>query len=284
MIVPTKTLLSLRGVNYEWHEFFDHSNRFSVGLFWIPVVLIYLMDIQIWYSIYLFFLGAAVGLFDHLGEIRNMPQLRLRFQFFASAIQFNLMPEEQLLNAQGTLKSKFKDAILRLKLREEDILNDREVELLELPQNTWNVRVIRWPCLLLCNEVLLGLSQAKELVDAPDRWLWHKISKYEYRRCAVIEAYDNSWKADCSFRSNTQFSKKDVDKIVNVLQALYEVTTDFLKEKMTGDQLREEGLALQASVTRLLFENVVLLPDPENETFYRKLAAEHYSYIPDLYE
>ncbi|KAE9456116.1 hypothetical protein C3L33_11996, partial [Rhododendron williamsianum] len=181
------------------------------------------MDLQIWYSIYSSFVGAAVGLFAHLGEIRNLQQLRLRFQFFASAMQFNLMPEEQLLNTKGTLKSKIKDVIHRLKLRygfgrpfkklesnqaeankfaliwneiittfrEEDIVSDQEVELLELPENSWNVRVIRWPCLLLCNELLLALSQAKELVDAPDKWLWYKICKNEYRRCAVIESYDS---------------------------------------------------------------------------------------------
>ncbi|GLU06441.1 hypothetical protein SLE2022_234760 [Rubroshorea leprosula] len=223
MIRPTKQLLALKSLKYEWHEFFGSSNRFVVGLLWLPVVLIYLMDIQIWYSIYSSFVGAAVGLFQHLGEIRNIQQLRLRFQFFASAIQFNLMPEEQLLNARGTLKNKFKDVIHRLKLRyglgrpykklesnqveankfaliwnevilifrEEDIISDRELEMLELPQNSWNVRVIRWPCFLLCNELLLALSQAKELVDAPDKWLWYKICKNEYRRCAVIEAYDS---------------------------------------------------------------------------------------------
>ncbi|CAA3015961.1 callose synthase 12 [Olea europaea subsp. europaea] len=230
MIAPTRTILELKDVNYEWHEFFDNSNRFAIGLLWLPVILIYFMDLQIWYSIYSSLVGAGVGLFDHLGEIRNMQQLRLRFQFFASAIQFNLMPEEQLLNARGTLTSKIKDAIHRLKLRyglgrpfkklesnqveaykfaliwneiimtfrEEDILSDREVELLELPQNNradprnnWDIHVIQWPCLLLCNELLLALSQAKELVDAPDRWLWYKICKNEYRRCAVIEAYDS---------------------------------------------------------------------------------------------
>ncbi|CAO2833194.1 unnamed protein product [Amaranthus hypochondriacus] len=221
MMKPTNALLNLKQVRYEWHEFFHGSNRFAVGLLWLPVVLIYLMDLQIWYSIYSSFVGAAVGLFSHLGEIRNMQQLRLRFQFFASAIQFNLMPEEQMLNSSG-IRNKFKDGIHRLKLRyglgrpykklessqveankfawiwnevinifrEEDIVSDKEVELLELPQNTWNVRVIRWPCILLCNELLLALGQAKELVDAPDRWLWHKICKNEYRRCAVIEAYD----------------------------------------------------------------------------------------------
>lgn len=222
MIAPSKELLDLNKVSYEWHEFFESGHRFAVGLLWLPVVLIYLMDLQIWYSIYSSFVGAGVGLLAHLGEIRNIQQLRLRFQFFASAIQFNLMPEEQLLNARGTLRNKFKDAIHRLKLRyglgrpfkklesnqveankfaiiwneiimifrEEDIISDHEVELLEVPQNSWNVRVIRWPCFLLCNELLLALSQAKELVDAPDKWLWYKICKNEYRRCAVIEAYD----------------------------------------------------------------------------------------------
>ncbi|XP_027345205.1 callose synthase 12-like [Abrus precatorius] len=223
MIAPTKAVLGLKNVQYEWHEFIHNSNRFAVGLLWLPVVLIYLMDIQIWYSIYSSFVGAVVGLFAHLGEIRNMQQLKLRFQFFASAIQFNLMPEEQLLNTRGTLKSKFKDAIHRLKLRyglgrpyrklesnqieankfaliwneiilsfrEEDIISDKEFELLELPQNSWNVRVIRWPCFLLCNELLLALSQAKELVDDSDKRLYRKICKNEYRRCAVIEAYDS---------------------------------------------------------------------------------------------
>ncbi|PQM35115.1 callose synthase 12 [Prunus yedoensis var. nudiflora] len=222
MIRPSKALIKMKDVNYEWHQFFGNSNKFAVGLLWLPIVLIYLMDLQIFYAIYSSLVGAGVGLFAHLGEIRNIGQLRLRFQFFASAIQFNLMPEEQLLNARGTLRSKFNDAIHRLKLRyglgrpykklesnqveatkfaliwneiilifrEEDIISDCELELLELPQNSWNVRVIRWPCFLLCNELLLALSQAKELVDAPDKWLWYKICKNEYRRCAVLEAYD----------------------------------------------------------------------------------------------
>ncbi|KAL6975836.1 Callose synthase 12 [Sarracenia purpurea var. burkii] len=356
MIAPTKNLLNLRGVSYEWHEFFHNSNRFAVGLLWLPVILIYLMDLQIWYSIYSSLVGAAVGLFDHLGEIRNMQQLRLRFQFFASAIQFNLMPEEQLLNARGTLKSKLNDAIRRLKLRyglgrpfkklesnqveankfaliwneiiaifrEEDFISDYEVELLELPQNTWNVRVLRWPCLLLCNELLLALSQAKELVDAPDKWLWYKICKNEFRRCAIIEAYDSirhlllaivkcnteehsiitvlfqEIDQSIHFEKFTKTynmtalpkihaklitllellikSKKDINKVVNILQALYEVAIrDFYKEKRSIDQLREDGLASggPASGERLLFENAIELPEADNKTFYRQARRLH---------
>ncbi|KAK4783957.1 hypothetical protein SAY86_018325 [Trapa natans] len=348
MINPTKLLLKLHNVKYEWHEFFSNSNRFAVGLLWLPVVFVYMMDLQIWYSIYSSLAGAAVGLFDHLGEIRNIEQLRLRFQFFASAIQFNLMPEEQLLNARGSLRTKFNDFIRRLKLRyglgrpykklesnqieahkfaliwneiitifrEEDIISDLEVELLELAPNTWNVRVIRWPCFLLCNELLLALSQAKELVDAPDKWLWYKICKNEYRRCAVIEAYDSvkhlllqiikvnseehsiitvlfqeidhslqiekftkSFKMTALPRLHEKLiklvqilvrPKKDVGQVVNTLQALYEIAIrDFLKEKR---QLQEDGLAPRdPSNSGLLFENAVVLSDPDDENFYRQV-------------
>ncbi|KAF8043306.1 hypothetical protein BT93_A1599 [Corymbia citriodora subsp. variegata] len=220
LIQPTKQLLKLQDVKYKGHQFFGSSNMFAVWLLWLPVVLIYLLDLQIWYSIYSSFVGAAAGLLHHLGEIRNLEQLRLRFQFFASAVQFNLMPEEQLLQTMG---NKFEDFLHRLKLRyglgkpyqkfepnqiealrftllwneivtifrEEDIISDWEVELLELPRSAWSTRVISWPCFLLCNELLLALGQAKELVDAPDRLLWYKICKVEYRHCAVIEAYDS---------------------------------------------------------------------------------------------
>ncbi|CAI8591415.1 unnamed protein product [Vicia faba] len=113
----TKALLKLRGINYKWHEFFNNTNRVAVVMLWLPVVLIYFMDLQIWYSIISAFVGGTIGLFSHLGEIQNISQLRLRFQFFASAMQFNLMPEEKLLSQQATLLRKLRDAIHRLKLR-----------------------------------------------------------------------------------------------------------------------------------------------------------------------
>ncbi|POO00070.1 Glycosyl transferase [Trema orientale] len=222
LIAPTRALLNLKA-KYHWHEFFNSTNEIAVVLLWVPVILIYLMDLQIWYSIFSSIVGASIGLFSHLGEIRNIGQLRLRFQFFASAMQFNLMSEEQLLPSDMTLVKRLRDAIHRLKLRyglgqaykkiessqiettrfaliwneiiitfrEEDLISDNEFELLELPPNVWNIRVIRWPCFLLCNELLLALSQASELANENDTSLWLKICKSEYRRCAVIEAYDS---------------------------------------------------------------------------------------------
>nr|KYP53393.1 Callose synthase 12 [Cajanus cajan] len=198
MVAPSKAVLNLKDVDYHWHEFFRHGNGIALALLWLPVVLIYLMDIQIWYSIYSSLVGASVGLFAHLGEIRSMQQLKLRFQwkimdvFNRMKLRYGFGQPYKKLESNQSDANKF--ALLWneiiLCFREEDIITDREVELLELPKNSWNVRVIRWPCFLLCNEFLLALSQAKELVDIPDKRLWSKICKHEFRRCAVIETYD----------------------------------------------------------------------------------------------
>ncbi|TYH27053.1 hypothetical protein ES288_A02G038800v1 [Gossypium darwinii] len=209
---------------WDWQAIFSVSNKFIIELLWLPVVLVYLADTQIWYSIYSPFVGAAMGLLQMLGEIRNIEQLRWRFRFFATAIQFNLMPQEEIKISGGSLREKLCEAFHQLKVRcrlqlpfkmvelesnqvkankfaliwneivttfrEEDIISDQEVELLQLPPNSWEIRIIRWPCFLLGNELLRALDLATDLYDAPDNWLWYKICKNEYRRCAVIETYD----------------------------------------------------------------------------------------------
>lgn len=353
LVKPTQEIYKLKKIDYAWHEFFGKSNRFAVFVLWLPVVLIYLMDIQIWYAIFSSLTGAFVGLFAHLGEIRDMKQLRLRFQFFASAMSFNIMPEEQQVNERSFLPNRLRNFWQRLQLRygfsrsfrkiesnqvearrfalvwneiitkfrEEDIVGDHEVELLELPPELWNVRVIRWPCFLLCNELSLALGQAKE-VKGPDRKLWRKICKNDYRRCAVIEVYDSAKylllkiiKDDTEdhgivtqlFRefdesmSMEKFTveykmsvlpnvhaklvailslllkpEKDITKIVNALQTLYDVLIrDFQAEKRSMEQLRNEGLA-QSRPTRLLFVDTIVLPDEEkNPTFYKQVRRMH---------
>lgn len=345
LVRPTKHLLSNRRFNYRWHEFFGNTNRMSVIMLWVPVVLIYLVDMLVWYSIFSSVVGGAVGLFSHIGEIRNLQQLRLRFQFFASALQFNLMSEKQSLDEKETLVHKLRDAIHRLKLRygfgqpykkiessqveatrfaliwneiiitlrEEDLVSDKEVELMELPPNCWDIRVIRWPCFLLCNELLLAVSQARELVDAPDRWVWFRICKNEYRRCAVIEVFDSikyllheiikygteehsivtklfmeiddcvkfekftsTYKMTALPKMHAQLisliellllRETDMSKIVNVLQALYELSVrEFPRVKKPITQLGQEGF---------LFENAVEFPGAEETYFYRQLRRLH---------
>ncbi|KAL3522273.1 hypothetical protein ACH5RR_015107 [Cinchona calisaya] len=353
LVAPTKALLKSSHVKYRWHEFFGSTNRMAVIMLWVPVIAIYLVDLLVWYSIASSIVGGAIGLFSHIGEIRNIQQLRLRFQFFASALQFNLIPEDQAKSSKATLVHKLRDAMHRLKLRyglgqpykkiessqveatrfallwnemiitlrEEDLVSDGEVELMELPPNCWDIKVIRWPCCLLCNELLLALNHATELEDAPDRWLWYKICKNEYRRCAVIEVYDSikyllleivkygteehsivtnlfagidecihfekftaTYKTTVFHKIHEQLialihlllrPQKDTSKIVNVMQALYELSIrEFPRMKKSVALLRQEGLAPINQGTAAdgqLFENALEFPDVEDDFFYRQL-------------
>ncbi|EYU27970.1 hypothetical protein ABFS82_13G107100 [Erythranthe guttata] len=353
LVGPTRSLLNLRGVTYRWHEFFTSNNRVAVVMLWAPVVLIYLVDLQIWYTIFSSFSGSLTGLFSHIGEIRNINQLRLRFQFFASALQFNLMPEDHTLNSEATVVHRIRDAMHRIKLRyglgqpykkiessqveatrfaliwneiiitlrEEDLISDQELELLELPPNCWDIKVVRWPCALLCNELLIALSQARELVDTSDRWVWSRICKVEYRRCAVTEAYDSikylllqiikygteeysiatkfflevddylrfekftgAYKTTVLPKIHEHLisliellllpEKKNIERVVNVMQALYELAIRELpRVKKSVAQLRQEGLAPLNPNTAdgLLFENAIQLPDADDAFFFRQL-------------
>ncbi|GFP98304.1 callose synthase 11 [Phtheirospermum japonicum] len=353
LVSPTRALLNMRDVEYQWHEFFSSTNRVAVVMLWAPVILIYLMDLQIFYTIYSALVGSIIGLFSHIGEIRNINQLRLRFQFFASALQFNLMTEDRTVNPEANIVHKLRNAMHRFKLRyglgqpykkmesskveatrfaliwneiiitlrEEDLISDQELELLELPPNCWDVKVIRWPCALLCNELLIALSQARELSDEADRWVWSRICQSEYRRCAVTEAYDSvkyllleivEYGTDehsivtkffaevddyvklekfTGVYKTTVLPKiherlvllvelllkpeKNVDRVVDVLQALYELAVRELpRVKKSVAQLRQEGLAVVLDPNSdggLLFENAIRMPDAGDAFYYRQL-------------
>ncbi|KAJ0796614.1 hypothetical protein HanPI659440_Chr04g0164271 [Helianthus annuus] len=59
--------------NYEWHEFFPNVTH-NIGVviaIWAPIVMVYLMDTQIWYAIYATIVGGIYGAFSHLGEVSS---------------------------------------------------------------------------------------------------------------------------------------------------------------------------------------------------------------------
>ncbi|OWM91036.1 hypothetical protein CDL15_Pgr023369 [Punica granatum] len=217
MIKPTKELWNLNVVSYRLPEVFTDRSVLIIGLLWFPVVLIYLMDLQIWYTISTFMVGVAVGIFSRLGVIQNIGQLRCRFDEFAWEVmhKFNFMPKESMPHEMENhqrfiMRNKVTSEIMKLKsdhvmvrkfsllwneivgaFREEDVISDYEVELLMFPLNYWNVSVITWPCFLLRDNLIRALSETQNIADAPDKWVCYKIFKEELTRCAVVEAYDS---------------------------------------------------------------------------------------------
>ncbi|CAL5425670.1 unnamed protein product [Camellia sinensis] len=70
LVNPTKAIMSIHITNYQWHEFFPRArnNIGAVIALWAPIILVYFMDVQIWYSIFSTLFGGIYGAFRRLGE------------------------------------------------------------------------------------------------------------------------------------------------------------------------------------------------------------------------
>ncbi|KAG0619713.1 hypothetical protein M758_4G159300 [Ceratodon purpureus] len=300
LIAPTKQILDARDVTYEWHEFFPDGNRAAVVALWAPVLMIYFMDTQIWFSIWSSVIGAFVGLLQHLGEIRNVEQLQLRFQIFPSAFQFSLMPMDDSVTRtewQGA-----KDLLKRVSLRygwisayekiewaqieglrfahvwntiiqtfrEEDLISDREVELMEVPKGIWRLRVFQWPSTLLANQILLALYSV-QYHRGDDKSVWSIVCKSEYRKCAVIECYDSMKHV------LRKILKEDSEEYQIFIIIFEEIDASIIAKRFTTTFLLRELMEVHSRVVDLI--NSLLLTGPTQKTLQRVVKE-----LQSLYE
>ncbi|KAM7497427.1 hypothetical protein LguiA_021841 [Lonicera macranthoides] len=212
LVGPTKAIMSVRITTYEWHEFFPHakSNIGVVVALWAPIILVYFMDTQIWYAIFSTIFGGIYGAFRRLGEIRTLGMLRSRFESLPGAFNGCLIPLDASEPAKkkgfkATFSRKFTEipsnkekeaprfAQLWNKIitsfREEDLISDREMDLLLVPY--WADRdldLIQWPPFLLASKIPIALDMAKDS-NGKDRELKKRIESDNYMYCAVRECY-----------------------------------------------------------------------------------------------
>ncbi|KAK9292439.1 hypothetical protein L1049_020411 [Liquidambar formosana] len=109
LVKPTKDIMSIRRIQYVWHEFFPNAknNYGAVVSLWAPVILIYFMDTQIWYAIFSTLYGGVVGAFDRLGEIRTLGMLRSRFQSLPGAFNTYLVPSDKMKKRGFSFSKRF---------------------------------------------------------------------------------------------------------------------------------------------------------------------------------
>ncbi|KAA8549605.1 hypothetical protein F0562_001377 [Nyssa sinensis] len=221
LVSPTKAIMSVHISTYQWHEFFPRA-RNNIGVviaLWAPIILVYFMDIQIWYAIFSTLFGGVYGAFRRLGEIRTLGMLRSRFQSLPGAFNACLIPEEKSdppkkKGLKATLSRNFaeipsnkeKEAARFAQLwntiitsfREEDLISNREMDLLLVPY--WADRdldLIQWPPFLLASKIPIALDMAKDS-NGKDRELKKRIAADNYMSCAVCESY-------ASFRNIIKF-------------------------------------------------------------------------------
>ncbi|KAL8495893.1 hypothetical protein ACS0TY_019858 [Phlomoides rotata] len=214
LVGPTKEIMNVHITRYRWHEFFPQAkNNLGVVIaLWAPIIIVYFMDTQIWYAIFSTIFGGIYGAFRRLGEIRTLGMLRSRFQSLPGAFNACLIPAEKNEKPKG-LKATFSRRYTEVRsnkdneaarfsqiwnkivesFREEDLINNREMNLLLVPYTAdRELDLIQWPPFLLASKLPIALDMAKDMGkdnNGRDRELNKRMNADIYMRCAVRECY-----------------------------------------------------------------------------------------------
>ncbi|CAD6209279.1 unnamed protein product [Miscanthus lutarioriparius] len=206
LIKPTRTIINFRGLQYAWHDFVSKNNHNALTILslWAPVLSIYLLDIHVFYTVLSAIYGFLLGARDRLGEISNVEAVHRFFEKFPREFMHRLhvaVPKRKQLLSSGqetelnkfdaSRFSPFWNEIVR-NLREEDYINNFELELLLMPKNDVEVLpIVQWPLFLLASKVFLAKEIAEDCKEAKDSQeeLWLRILKDEYMQYAVVECF-----------------------------------------------------------------------------------------------
>ncbi|XP_012700877.1 callose synthase 5 [Setaria italica] len=209
LIKPTKDVMGVHNIRYEWHEFFPNAS-YNIGAIlslWAPVLLVYLMDTQIWYAIFSTIFGGMTGALGRLGEIRTLGMLRSRFHSLPGAFNTYLVPSDKSRNRRFSLAKRFAEVSPNKRteaakfaqlwnevicsFREEDLISDREMDLLGVPYSSDpSLKLMQWPLFLLASKIPIALDMAAQFRPR-DSDLWKRICADEYMKCAVLECYES---------------------------------------------------------------------------------------------
>ncbi|XP_074588343.1 LOW QUALITY PROTEIN: putative callose synthase 8 [Curcuma longa] len=215
LIQPTKQIMKVSVSDYDWHELFPKakSNAGAILAVWTPVLLVYFMDTQIWYSIFCTIFGGVYGIVHHLGEIRTMGMVKSRFHLLPSRFNVFFVPhssqsqKEDKGSFRDFLQNKiFKDSKLAKadipkfsfvwnqivsSFRSEDLISNRDMDLMIMPlPSNLTSQFIRWPLFLLTSKFSTAVNMTKEFVGQYKQLYW-KISKDSYMVSAIKECYDS---------------------------------------------------------------------------------------------
>ncbi|KAK9124975.1 hypothetical protein Scep_013821 [Stephania cephalantha] len=278
LVGPTKIIMNIRISTYRWHEFFPHA-RNNIGVIialWAPIILVYFMDAQIWYAIFSTLFGGIYGAFRRLGEIRTLGMLRSRFQSLPGAFNERLIPMEKTVPPKKGLKATFSRKFEKIasskekgaakfaqlwnkiisSFRQEDLISDREMDLLLVPY--WadqDLDLIQWPPFLLASKIPIALDMAKDS-NGKDKELTKRIEADNYMKCAVQECY-------ASLRNIVNTLVKGTRER-EVMQAIFDAIDKHIENKSLITELNLSALpCLYDYVVRLI---KILLENDKEQT------------------
>uniref|UniRef100_A0A6N2N329 1,3-beta-glucan synthase n=1 Tax=Salix viminalis TaxID=40686 RepID=A0A6N2N329_SALVM len=275
LIGPTRLILKIGVKNYDWHELFPKvkNNVGALVAIWAPIIVVYFMDTQIWYSVFCTIFGGVYGILNHLGEIRTLGMLRSKFDALPSAFSVCLTPPSEKRDqktrnffplrfhkvsgneANDVAKFVFVWNQIIKTFRLEDLISNWELDLMTIPMSSELFSgMVRWPIFLLANKFSTALSIARDFVGK-DEILSRKIKKDKYMYCAVKECYE-SLKYVLEMLIVGNLEKRVVSSILN------EIEESMRRSSLLEDFKMSELPALKAKCIELV---ELLLEGNENQ-------------------
>ncbi|KAF7849020.1 hypothetical protein BT93_L1333 [Corymbia citriodora subsp. variegata] len=197
LVGPTKAVMNVRVTNFQWHEFFPRAEN-NIGVviaLWAPVILVYFMDTQIWYAIFSSLCGEFSGAVRRLGEIWTLGMVRSRFHSLRDAFKAHLIATKsspQTSSEEKMDKARFAQLWNTIigSFREEDLISNREVNLLLVPYWADSIPddIIQWPLFLLASKIPIAIEMAKDS-NGKDLQLEKRMQTDYYMSCAIRECY-----------------------------------------------------------------------------------------------
>ncbi|XP_050371424.1 callose synthase 9 [Argentina anserina] len=202
LVAPTKIIVTTNAITYTWHDLVsgNNYNALTIAALWAPVVVIYLLDLHVFYTLVSAVWGFLLGARDRLGEIRSLEALHKLFEQFPGAFMDTLhirMPNRAYHQSSSEDIEKNKVDASRFSpfwneiinnLREEDYITDLEMELLVMPKNSGSLPLVQWPLFLLASKIFIAKDIALESRDSQDD-LWERISRDDYMKYAVQDCF-----------------------------------------------------------------------------------------------
>uniref|UniRef100_A0A0E0Q2X2 1,3-beta-glucan synthase n=1 Tax=Oryza rufipogon TaxID=4529 RepID=A0A0E0Q2X2_ORYRU len=212
LVQPTKDIMKEPIRDFQWHEFFPRANN-NIGVviaLWAPIILVYFMDTQIWYALFSTLIGGIYGAYRRLGEIRTLGMLRSRFESLPEAFNEHLIPSDSHKSkglraaftgkpskTSGDEQEKEKIAarfaqmwnLIITSFREEDLIDNREMDLLLVPYcKDRELNIFQWPPFLLASKIPIALDMAADS-GGKDRDLKKRMGSDPYFSYAIRECY-----------------------------------------------------------------------------------------------
>uniref|UniRef100_A0A0D9WUD4 1,3-beta-glucan synthase n=1 Tax=Leersia perrieri TaxID=77586 RepID=A0A0D9WUD4_9ORYZ len=304
LVQPTKDIMREPIRDFQWHEFFPRANN-NVGVviaLWAPIILVYFMDTQIWYALFSTLIGGIYGAYRRLGEIRTLGMLRSRFESLPAAFNEHLIPSDSHKSkglraaftgkppkTSGDEQEKEKIAarfaqmwnLIITSFREEDLIDNREMDLLLVPYcKDRELNIFQWPPFLLASKIPIALDMAADSGGKDQHIEGGSLIK------------------DLNMRSLPALSKKfiellellqknkeeDLGQVVILFQDMLEVVTrDIMDEQDLGgllDSVHGGNYRKHEGMTSLdqqdqLFTKAIKFPVEESNAWMEKIKRLH---------